>query len=63
MERRSVNHTQRLDFSGEGLSTCKRIKDSGLHAEDYQAPSTERHSDRGRVIKVNPALIISSFRI
>ncbi len=55
--------TQKLDCAGEGLSTCRRIKDSGLHGEDYLVGPSERHTDRGRVIEVRPELVIVNFRV
>ncbi len=51
------------DCAREGLSTCKKIKDSGLHGEAFPLGSSESHTDRGRVIRVRPELVITSFKV
>ncbi|MCL6096193.1 MAG: hypothetical protein M1444_00705 [Patescibacteria group bacterium] len=54
---------QRNDCANEGLSTCRRIKDSGLHGEAFPVKPSQVHTEEGRRIRVRPELIIRELRV
>lgn len=54
---------QKNDCASEGLSTWRRIKDSGLHGEAFPVRSSQLHTDGGRVVRVRPELIINELRV
>lgn len=51
------------DCASEGLSTCRRIRDSGLHGEDFPVNPSQLHTEGARRIRVRPELIIHEFRV
>ncbi len=63
MEERKRNQRGN-DCANEGLSTCRRIKDSGLHGEAFpQIDSLEVHTSGGRSVRVRQELIIRELKV